>query len=297
MTRLLQSTVAGLGQGSIYALLALAFVIIYKSTRVVNFALPGVMILGAYMVVYFGNVVDMNFWAALALAIVVSALVALIIERLAIRPMIGKPLFAIAIITLGLDIILRIIVSDLLGTNVRNIPDPWGLKTFRLGEVVVQERRVAMLMAAAIVVSVLFVFFRYSKLGLAMRATAFDQEAALAQGISVGTVFALSWAIAGGLAAVAGMFVGTGSGLDQQTAFVALKALPAVILGGIDSIQGAVIGALLIGMLEGYSNTYQAQYLSFLGQNFSQVVPYAVLFLVLIVRPYGLFGTPEIERV
>jgi branched-chain amino acid transport system permease protein len=272
-------------------------VIIYKSTRVVNFALPGVMILGAYMVVYFGNVVDMNFWAALALAIVVSALVALIIERLAIRPMIGKPLFAIAIITLGLDIILRIIVSDLLGTNVRNIPDPWGLKTFRLGEVVVQERRVAMLMAAAIVVSVLFVFFRYSKLGLAMRATAFDQEAALAQGISVGTVFALSWAIAGGLAAVAGMFVGTGSGLDQQTAFVALKALPAVILGGIDSIQGAVIGALLIGMLEGYSNTYQAQYLSFLGQNFSQVVPYAVLFLVLIVRPYGLFGTPEIERV
>jgi branched-chain amino acid transport system permease protein len=297
MTRLLQSTVAGLGQGSIYALLALAFVIIYKSTRVVNFALPGVMILGAYMVVYFGNVVDMNFWAALALAIVVSALVALIIERLAIRPMIGKPLFAIAIITLGLDIILRIIVSDLLGTNVRNIPDPWGLKTFRLGEVVVQERRVAMLVAAAIVVSLLFVFFRYSKLGLAMRATAFDQEAALAQGISVGTVFALSWAMAGGLAAVAGMFVGTGSGLDQQTAFVALKALPAVILGGIDSIQGAVIGALLIGLLEGYSNTYQAQYLSFLGQNFSQVVPYAVLFLVLIVRPYGLFGTPEIERV
>ncbi|MGH2749532.1 MAG: branched-chain amino acid ABC transporter permease [Actinomycetota bacterium] len=297
MTRLLQSVIAGLGQGAIYALLALGFVIIYKSTRVVNFALPGLMILGAYMVVYFGNVAGLNFWVALALAILVSALIALVIERLAIRPMIGKPLFAIAIITLGIDIILRVVVNDFLGPNVRNVRDPWGLETFQLGEINIQERRVAMLVAAAIVVSLLFLFFKYSRLGLAMRATSFDQEAALAQGISVGIVFALSWAIAGGLAALAGMFVGTGSGIDQQSAFIALKALPAVILGGIDSIQGAVVGALLIGLFEGFSNTYQAQYLSFLGQNFSQVVPYVILFFVLLIRPYGLFGTPEIERV
>lgn len=297
MTRFLQSTLAGLGQGAIYSLLALGIVIIYKSTRVVNFALPGLMILGAYMVVYFGNVVEVNFWIALLLAIVVGALAALIIERLAIRPMIGKPVFAIAIITIGIDIILRITVNDFLGANVRNIRDPWGLKTFNLGEVIVQQRRVAMLVAAAIVVAALFAFFKYSRLGLAMRATAFDQEAALAQGISVGTVFALSWAIAGGLAALAGMFVGTGSGIDQQTAFIALKALPGVILGGIDSIQGAVVGALVVGLFEGFANTYQRQYLSFLGENFSQVVPYVVLFLVLLIRPYGLFGTPEIERV
>jgi branched-chain amino acid transport system permease protein len=103
--------------------------------------------------------------------------------------------------------------------------------------------------------------------------------------------------IAGGLAALAGMFVGTGRGIDQQTAFIALKALPAVILGGIDSIQGAVLGALVIGIFEGLSNTYQTQYLSFLGENFSQVVPYVILLLVLLLRPYGLFGTPEIERV
>jgi branched-chain amino acid transport system permease protein len=295
--RFLQSIVAGLGQGAIYALLALGFVIVYKSMRVVNFALPGLMILGAYMVVYLGNVVGLNFWIALGLAILIGAFAALVIERLAIRPMIGKPVFAIAIITLGIDIILRIFVNDLLGTNVRNIPDPWGLKTFKIGNVIVQERRAAMLIAAGIVVTLLFVFFKYSRIGLAMRATAFDQEAALTQGVSVGTVFALSWVIAGGLAALAGMFVGTGRGIDQQTAFIALKALPAVILGGIDSIQGAVLGALVIGIFEGLSNTYQTQYLSFLGENFSQVVPYVILLLVLLLRPYGLFGTPEIERV
>jgi branched-chain amino acid transport system permease protein len=295
--RFLQSIVAGLGQGAIYALLALGFVIVYKSMRVVNFALPGLMILGAYMVVYIGNVVGINFWIALALAILIGAFAALVIERLAIRPMIGKPVFAIAIITLGIDIILRISVNDLLGTNVRNISDPWGLKTFKIGNVIVQERRAAMLVAAAIVVTLLFLFFKYSRIGLAMRATAFDQEAALTQGVSVGTVFALSWVIAGGLAALAGMFVGTGGGIDQQTAFIALKALPAVILGGIDSIQGAVLGALVVGIFEGLSNTYQTQYLSFLGENFSQVVPYVILLLVLLLRPYGLFGTPEIERV
>jgi branched-chain amino acid transport system permease protein len=297
MTRLLQSLVSGLGQGAIYALLALGFVIVYKSTQVVNFALPGLMVLGAYMVVYFGGVMGISFWIALALAILISAFAALVIERIAIRPMIGKPVFAIAIITLGIDIILRITVSDLLGTNVRSVPDPWGLKTFELGDVIVQQRRAAMLVAAAVVVTLLFFFFKYSRIGLAMRATAFDQEAALAQGIPVGVVFAVSWAIAGGLAALAGMFVGTGRGIDQQTAFIALKALPAVILGGIDSIQGAVIGALIVGLFEGFSNTYQAQYLSFLGENFSQVVPYIILLLVLLIRPYGLFGTPEIERV
>lgn len=297
MTRLLQSLAGGLGQGSVYALLALSFVIIYKSMRVINFAVPGQMILGAYMVIYFGNVLGINFWVALLLAILVCAVVAFAIERLAIRPMIGKPVFAIAIITLGIDVLLRVVVSDLIGTNIRNVKDPWGLGTFHLGGVVIQERRVAMVVAAAIVCGLLFLFFRYSRIGLAMRATAFDQEAALMLGISVGTVFALSWVIAGGLSAVAGMFVATGSGIDQTSAFVALKALPAVILGGIDSIPGAVVGALAVGLFEGLSNTYQVQYLPFLGQNFAQVVPYVILFIVLLVRPYGLFGTPEIERV
>ncbi|MGH2805680.1 MAG: branched-chain amino acid ABC transporter permease [Actinomycetota bacterium] len=297
MTRFAQALVIGLGLASIYSLLALGFVIIYKSMRVINFAQPGLMILGAYLVVYFGNVVGLSFWIALPLAMVAAALAGLVIERTAIRPMVGKPVFAVAIITLGIDIVLRVVVNDFMGSNVRNIGDPWGLRDLDLLGVSIQHRRIAMVVFALVVVSILFAFFRYTRIGLAMRATSFDQEAALAQGISVGAVFALSWAISGALAALAGMFVGTGSGIDQTTAFIALKALPAVIVGGLDSVSGAVLGALIIGIFEGLSVTYQGQYLSFLGGNFSQVVPYLVMLAVLLIRPYGLFGTPEIERV
>lgn len=297
MTRLLQSLVAGLGQGSIYALLALGYVIIYKSTRVISFAQPGLMAFGSWWVIYFSTVAELDFYLALAVAVLMTAAMAALIERIAIRPMIGEPVFAIAILTIGVDIVLRILVNDLLGSDIRSIPDPWGLKTWSLGGIIVQQRYVAMILAATSIVALLFAFFKYTRTGLAMRATAFDQEVALAQGISVGGVFSLSWVIAGALAAIAGMFVGSGSGIDQQTAFVALRALPAMILGGLDSVEGAVIGALAIGIVESLSFTYQGEYLGFLGNNFSQVVPYLVMFLVLLVRPFGLFGTREVERV
>lgn len=297
MIPILQSAVAGLGQGSIYALLALGFVIIYKAMGVISFAQPGLMALGTWFVIYLAGILKLNFFVSVVLAMLIAALAGLVIERVAIRPMIGEPVFAIAILTIGIDIVLRIIVNDLLGNDIRSIPDPWGLKTTKLGDVVIQERYVAMLVAAAAVVGALFAFFRFTRIGLAMRATAFDQEVSLAQGISVGTSFGLSWAIAGALASLAGMFAGTGSGVDQQSSFIALKALPAIILGGLDSIPGAVIGGLAIGLIEGFSFTYQSSLTPYLGDNFSQLVPYLVMFLVLLVRPFGLFGTPEIERV
>lgn len=297
MTRFLQSTVAGLGQGAIYTLLALGFVIIYKAMSVISFAQPGLMAIGAWWVIYFGNILDLPFVVAVLLGIGATSVLALLIERLAIRPMVGEPVFAVAILTIGIDIILRIVVNDLIGTQVRNVGDPWGLKTLRLGEVVVSQRHIAMLVTTAVVVALLLSFYRYTRYGIAMRATAFDQEVAMAQGISAGVVFALSWAMAGGFAALAGTFVGAGGGITQQSAFIALKALPAVILGGLDSVHGAVVGAVIIGLIEGYSFTYQTQYAPFLGQNFSQVVPYLVMFAVLLVRPFGLFGTREVERV
>jgi len=297
MVRLLQSTVQGLGLGTVYVLLGLGFVIIFKSMGVISFAQPGLMVLGAWWVIYFGRILGLGFPAAVLIAVFLTAFVAIALERAAIRPMIGEPVFAIAILTIGLDIVMRVIVNDLLGPQVRSMGDPWGLKTFSLGAVVIQQRYVARLVIGAVVVGLLLAFFRYTRIGLAMRATAFDQEVALAQGVSVGAVFALSWAIAGGLAALAGTFIGLGSGIDQQSAFVALKALPAIILGGLDSIQGAVIGGLLVGLIEGYSLTYQSQYAGFLGDNFSQVVPYLVMLAVLLLRPFGLFGTREVERV
>jgi branched-chain amino acid transport system permease protein len=289
----MQSLSRGLGNGSVYALLALGFVIIYKSTRVISFAQPALMVAGAVLVSYLVGVLP--FFAALPLAALAIAGLALVIERLALRPMVGKPVFTVAIITLGIDIVIRVVVNAFIGPNVRQVGDPWGLNV--IGGVLIQQRHIAMSVTTAVVVTGLFLFFKYSRIGLAMRATSLNQETALAQGISVGSVFALSWAIAGGLAAVAGTFIASGAGVDQATWIVALKALPAIILGGLDSIGGAVVGGLVVGLVESLFGTYQSTYLPFLGQNFALVSAYVVMLAVLLVRPYGLFGTPEVERV
>lgn len=298
MTRFLQLVIDGLGQGSIYALLALGFVIIYKATRVISFAQPALMVTGASFVIYLATERDWNFFLAVVLAVAATATVALAIERTTLRPMVGKPVFVVAIITIGIDVVVRLFVNHYLGLDLpRQVGDPWGLETVAVGSVDIQERRLATMVATALVVSALFAFFKYSRMGLAMRATAADQETSLAHGVSVGTVFALSWAIAGGLAALAGAFVGTGAGVDQGTWTVALKALPAIILGGLDSIGGAVIGGLAVGVVETLVGGYQSDWFPWLGNNFSVVSPYVLMLAVLLVRPYGLFGTPEIERV
>jgi branched-chain amino acid transport system permease protein len=214
MTRFAQTLVTGLGNGSIYALLALGFVSIYKATRVISFAQPALMVAGGVTVSYLSLGADLPFFAAVGIAIATTAVLALAVERLCLRPMVGKPVFVVAIITLGVDITIRVVVNRFIGLNVRPVGDPWGLSTIELAGVSVQQRFVWMTLITAVLVAALLSFFKYSRAGLAMRATAFDQETALAQGINVGRVFALSWAIAGGLAAVAGAFVGTGSGID-----------------------------------------------------------------------------------
>ncbi|MFG2005365.1 branched-chain amino acid ABC transporter permease [Spirillospora sp. NPDC048911] len=295
MTEFWQSVARGLGNGSIYALLALGFVIIYKSTRVISFAQPAFMLTGAVLVTYLAA--EVNFFLALLLSAVAVALLALGVERVAVRPMVGKPVFVVAIITLGLDIVIRVIVNGFIGLDVRQVGDPWGLRTVDLLGVPVQQRYLAMLFTTALMVAALFAFFRYTRFGLAMRAAAFDQETSLAQGVPVGAVFATSWAMAGGLAAVAGVLVGSGASVDQNLWIIALKALPAIILGGLDSLGGAVLGGLAVGLVESLVGTYQADLAPWLGQNFAVVSPYVLMLLVLLIRPYGLFGTPEVERV
>lgn len=295
MKGLLETIIRGLGNGSVYALLALGFVIIYKATRVISFAQPALMLAGAVAVSYLAEVT--GFYAAVVLSALLIALVALGIERVAIRPMVGRPVFVVAIITLGIDVVVRVVVNAFIGRDVRQMGDPWGFTQIALGPLVVQQRWLAMLLVTAVLVALLFAFFRYTKYGLAMRAAAFDQEIALAQGVSVGMVFALSWGLAGFLAAIAGMFVGTGQGVEQLTWIVALKALPAIIVGGLDSLGGAVVGGLVVGVVESLFQSYQGEFAPWLGQNFAVVSPYVVMLIVLLVRPYGLFGTREVERV
>ncbi|MEI4272609.1 branched-chain amino acid ABC transporter permease [Klenkia sp. LSe6-5] len=295
MRDVLLTVVRGLGFGSVYALLAVSFVIIYKSSKVVSFAQPALMLAGAVAVSYLSGPV--GFFLAVPLAAIAIAMLGWGLERTTIRPMIGRPVFVVAIITLGLDIAIRVVVNVFIGPDVRNVGDPWGLSTVDLFGLPVQERYIAMAVVLLVVGAGLFAFFRYSRYGLAMRASSLDQETALVQGVPVGNMTALAWAMAAGIAAVAGAFVGTGGGVDQSTWVIALKALPAIIIGGLDSIGGAVVGGLLVGLVESFFATYQGEYLPFLGQNFSLVSPYVLLLVVLLVRPYGLFGTREVERV
>jgi branched-chain amino acid transport system permease protein len=303
MTELLEVVLRGLGTGSIYALLALGFVIIYKATGVISFAQPAMMLTGATITSYVAPAIGVvlfagfSFFLSMAVAALLTAMLGLVIERGAIRPMVGRPAFVVAIITIGIDIAVRVVASGFIGLGARPIPNPWGLERMTLFGLQVQERHVVSFLTLAAVVAALFWFYNHTRYGLAMRATAFDQEAALTQGISVGNVFALSWALAGALAAIAGTLLATSAGVDQQIWIVALVALPAIILGGLDSLEGAVIGGLAVGVVESLVGSYQRDFAPWLGDNFAVVSPYVLMLLVLLAKPYGIYGTPEVRRV
>ncbi|WP_109509324.1 branched-chain amino acid ABC transporter permease [Nocardioides speluncae] len=295
MTAFLEAVGEGLGTGSVYALLALGFVIIYKAMQVISFAQPAFMLAGIVLVSYLAE--SVNFWAAVPIAVAAVALLALAVERVAIRPMVGKAVFVIAIITLGVDVVVRVVAGAFIGVDPRSVGDPWGQEVVNVAGIDMAQRNVAALIAMVVVGGLLFAFFRFTPIGLAMRASALDQEAAMAQGVNVGTVFATSWALAGGLAAVAGVFAATGGPIDQNIWIVALAALPVIILGGLDSLGGAVLAGLLIGVVQAVVATYQRDWVPSLETNAGPIVPYLVMMLVLLVRPYGLFGTKEVERV
>jgi branched-chain amino acid transport system permease protein len=295
MTEFIQVLSRGLGIGSVYALLALGFVIIYKSTRVISFAHPAFMLAGAVMTAYFVEV--FGFFVALPLAALGTALLALGVERVAIRPMVGRPAFTVAIITLGVDVIVRVVAGVFIGISLLHVGDPWGLKPTRIFGIEVQQRHLAMIVTTAIVILILFLFFRFTRMGLAMRAASFDQEAALAQGVSVGAVFAMSWGISGALAAIGGTFAAVGGSVESTLWLTALVALPVIILGGLDSLPGAVVAGLLVGVVQETVAHWQRYLPDWLGGNFSVITPYILMLLVLLVRPYGLFGTREVERV
>lgn len=242
----------------------------------------------------------------LAIAIVFGAVLGMTLERLAIRPMVGQPLFSMAVITLGLEIALRQSSSDSVRLLNRSVEAPWGATGegdggFFLFGAFYNWSIVAILVATALSFIAVFFFYR-SKLGVAMRAVSFDQEAAMAQGINVGQVFAIAWALGTILAVLGGVFatqppIAAEGSVTIVTALVAFRALPAVILGGLDSIQGALIGGLVVGVAEISAGQYLSGFTSTLGAGYQTIVPYIVMLIVLLVRPFGLFGTPEIRRV
>jgi branched-chain amino acid transport system permease protein len=295
---LLPSIVRGLGIGSTYALLAVGFVVIYRATEVVNFAQPALMILGAYFTSWFVIGLGMPFPVGVLAAMVVMAGIGAVTERVAMRPLVGQPVFSAAMVTVGVFIVLTMVASRLIGPDILTVGDPWGLERVEVGGFAFFQIDLAKIVISLGAISVVGVLLKRSRIGLAMRATSLDQETALAQGVNVGRMFSLAWAMSAGLAALAGMLIGTGAGgVEATTALVALKALPVIIVGGIDSIQGAVVAGLFIGVAESLTRTYQPGYAPWLGANFDIVVPYLILIIGLMVRPYGLFGTPEVQRV
>ncbi len=304
-----QALVTGLSLGSIYALLAMGFVIIFKATQVLNFAHGALAALGAFLVALFATIWDIpqrwlpdwpswiTWTISVVFALAAAALVGMAIERVFIRPMVGEELFAVAIVTLGVDIAIRTITNDFIGTDSRPLGDPWGTGVFDLGWVRIAHTEVVQLAVTLALVLLVAAFFR-TRLGVAMRATAFDQEAARAQGIDVGRVFGVAWAIGAVLATVGGIFLSLfprrAAGLDTQTAFFVFAAFPAIILGGLDSIIGAVVGGMIIGLAQGFAGLLD---IPWLGTGFTGVLPYFIMMFVLLIRPYGLFGTEEIRRV
>jgi branched-chain amino acid transport system permease protein len=298
MTEFLQFVLSGIALGFKYALVALGFVVIFKATGVINFAQGGFVMLGAYLTYNFGTTLGLPFWLAVILAMLSTALVAMVVERLVLRRMVGRPPFALIMITVGLLFVIQEVVTGIWGFDNLNLGDPWGIDTVDIGSLVISMADIWTIVLALVVVGLFFAFFRFSPLGLAMRATALDQEAALAQGMSAKRVWSVSWGIAGAVAALAGVTIAAGPGnLSPQVQFVALLAFPAIILGGLDSPGGAVVGGVIIGVAQTLTAGYQEEYFSFLGSGFQSVMPYVVMLVVLLVRPYGLFGTKEVKRV
>ena len=297
MNDFLQLLFAGLALGSRYALVALGFVVIYKATGVINFAQGSLVALGAYLAFNFHQTFSVPFFPAMFMAVLAGGLIGAAMEVVLLNRVIGRPVFGVIMITIGLLFVLDQVVTTIWGSEALSLGDPWGIRTVRIGKLALAMNDIWTIGLAAAALGAFFLFFRYSGTGLAMRATAIDQEAALARGISVRRVSAVAWGIAGAVAALAGITLASGpAALTPGIGYIALAAFPAMILGGLDSPVGAVIGGLIIGVTQTLTSGYQPEHAAFLGHNFQVVMPYVVMIVILMVRPYGLFGTKEVRR-
>lgn len=290
MELFIQLTLTGLTNGAILALAAVGFVLIYKSSDVINFAQGEFLLLGAY--VTFAMIAQFGLHWTLGMALTLLAAVALgvVVERLVLRPMIGEPVISIIMVTIGLSSLLKAIVSAIWGNLPRAFPPFIPSQPVKVWSATIGADRLWAIAIALFLLGLFTLFFRRSKEGIAMRAVADDQPAALSMGISVKRIFAWAWSIAAASAAIGGALVANIVGVGPELSNFGLRVFPVVILGGLDSIPGAVLGGVIIGLLETYTGGY-------IGQGLNQVLPFIVLIVILMVRPYGLFGQEVIERV
>jgi branched-chain amino acid transport system permease protein len=296
MTEFLDLTLGGLSLGCIYALIAIGFVMVFKATGVVNFAHGSILLLGAYVSASVEP--DTGFWLAVAIGALAAGLAAALVDVLLMRRLRAGDRSTAAIVTLGVDIVLATELTRRLGAEILPSGAPWGSSVAHLGELAIPQARVAAGVVALVLVGAFALTLQRTDLGIAMRAAAADGKTAALMGVRLNRVAAGAWALGGALAAVAGVFFTSfpSPGLDNTTGLAALAAIPAAVLGGLDSLLGALVGGLIVGLVATYCAGYQDE-VSFLGRGLSDVAPYAVMLLVLLVRPCGLFGTKGVTRV
>jgi branched-chain amino acid transport system permease protein len=295
MTFFLQLVVTGLAQGMVYALIAIGFVIILKCSEVFNIAQGHFVLMGGYLGYTFLVPLGLPIWAALLAAIATAAVMGLAIERLMLRPLVGQPVLAVVMMTIALSTVLGGLATLIWGAEYKTYHGLLPTLNLTVGAVSIPSESLIGLIVSLVCVALLMLLFRYTRIGLAMRATAEDLQVVQSVGVKVTTVYAVSWIIASVVGVIGGILLGGVSGVNMDLANIGLKAFAVVLLGGVDSIGGSILAGVILGMLENVAAGFLDPLLP--GGGLAQVFPFFIMIVVLIFRPYGLFGLARIERV
>jgi branched-chain amino acid transport system permease protein len=281
----LQLIISGVSQGCIYGLIALGFVLIYKATETVSFAQGELMMLGAFAGLTGMSFLGLPFWAAVPCAVALMAVFGVLMERVVIRPILGQPAFSIVMLTIGISYVARGLITmvPVVGTDTHTLPVPYKDQAWNVGTLVLNVEQMVVIASTAVLSALLFVMFKYSKLGVAMQASSQNQLAAYYMGIPVKRLNGLVWGLAAGVAAIAGLLLAPITFVHANMGFIGLKAFPAAVVGGFGSLPGAIVGGLLIGVVESLSGFY-------LPDGFKDTAAYIVVLIMLVVKPNGLFG-------
>ena len=292
---LIQLLVNGFIIGLLYGVVAMAFVLIYKSSLVVNFAQGEFLLIGAWACWWLLAQFSLPFYIAFIFTLIFMTIFGVLIQLIILRPLIGEPIISIIMVTIGLAIFFQALMNWMFGVFVEPFPKIFENESINLFGLRVQTVYIMSGLISLLIMISFAIFFKISRLGLAMRATAFDQQAAQSLGVSVKQVFSAAWGISAMVSAVAGIVFGIVNGISSGIAFMGIKVFPAVILGGLDSVLGAILGGLAIGLLEHIAHYFDVQYLKI--GNMIRIAPFYALLIILMIKPYGFFGTKDIERV
>lgn len=294
MTFFIQMLITGIVVGSIYGLVALGFVLIYRASDVLNLANGEFVMIGAYIAVTFTMILNLPYWLAIIITLILSGLLGVFVEKVILGPLRTAPVISVIMATIGLSSLLGGAVHMIWGHQNRSLPQVFPTTPYKIGDIIIQPVYLWSFVIVMVLLIIFSIFFKYSKIGIAMRASADDQQAALSMGMSVKTIYAVTWIIAAVVAAVGGVLLGHINGVTTQMAVIGLTVLPVVILGGLDSILGAIIGGFLIGIIQNLAGGYLDP---LVGGGLKEVVPFIIVLLILMVKPHGLFGKRGIERV